>query len=147
MTTAPGAPSHPLDSEHRCALVRTLWAHVQARDWAAMRAAFADDAVMDWPCSDERLVGADTIVGVNAAYPEGWTLQVLAVDALADGRVHSLVEVRHGGQRFFAHSRFTFDGPLVAAAVEHWATAEAPPAWRNAALLGSGYQRVEPPAP
>ena len=141
------AALRPLDVEHRCALVRALWAHVRARDWPAMRAAFADDAVLDWPCSGERRVGADTIVGVNAAYPEGWTLQVLAVDALADGRVHSLVEVRHGGQRFFAHSRFSFDGPLISAAVEHWATAEAPPAWRNEALLGSGYQRIESPAP
>lgn len=141
------ATLRPLDVGHRCALARTLWTHVQARDWAAMRAAFTDDAVMDWPCSDERFVGADTIVRVNATYPEGWTVQVHAVDALADGRVHCLVEVRHGEQRFFAHSRLTFDGPLIAGAVEHWATAEAPPAWRSAALLGSGYQRSGGPAP
>ena len=77
------AAPHPLEVERRCALVRTLWAHVQARDWTAMRAAFADDAVLEWPCSTERFVGADTIVGVNAAYPEGWTLQVNTVDAVA----------------------------------------------------------------
>ena len=118
------------DGEHRCALVRALWAHVQARDWAAMRAAFADDAVTLWPVTGERFEGADSIVRVNAVYPEGWRIEVRAVDALADGRVHSIVEVPHGEQRFFAHSRFTFAGTQIAQLCEHWATAEVPPAWR-----------------
>jgi GNAT superfamily N-acetyltransferase len=118
------------DGEHRCALVRALWAHVQARDWVAMRAAFADDAAMLWPVTRERFDGADLIVRVNAEYPEGWSIEVKEIDALADGRVHSLVEVPHGDQRYFGHSRFTFEGARIAHACEHWATAEAPPAWR-----------------
>lgn len=118
------------DAEHRCALVRALWAHVQARDWAAMRAAFADDVVTLWPVTGERFDGADMIVRVNAEYPEGWQIEVVAVDALADGRVHSIVEVPHGEQRFFAHSRFTFTGTRIAQLCEHWAVSEAPPAWR-----------------
>jgi GNAT superfamily N-acetyltransferase len=130
------------DAEHRCALVRALWAHVQARDWAAMRASFAADATLDWPCTAERLVGADVIVRVNAEYPEGWTVRMQAVDALADGRVHSLVEVIHPPQRFFAHSRFVFDGARIASAVEHWGQCEAPPPWRSAEAFGPGYQRT-----
>ena len=119
------------DVEHRCALVRALWAHVQARDWAAMRAAFADDVRTLWPVTGERFVGADVIVRINAEYPEGWRIEVKEIDALADGRVHSLVEVPHGEQRFFAHSRFTFAGTQIAQLCEHWAVAEAPPAWRK----------------
>ncbi len=119
------------DVEHRCALVRALWAHVQARDWAAMRAAFADDVQTLWPVTGECFDGADAIVRINADYPEGWRIEVKAIDALADGRVHSLVEVPHGGQRFFAHSRFTFAGTQIAQLCEHWAVAEAPPAWRK----------------
>jgi GNAT superfamily N-acetyltransferase len=118
------------DAEHRCALVRALWAHVQARDWVAMRAAFADDVVTLWPVTGERFDGADMIVRVNAEYPEGWSIEVQEIDALTDGRVHSIVEVPHGEQRFFAHSRFTFAGTQIAQLCEHWATAEAPPAWR-----------------
>ena len=125
-----GAMPSSSDAEHRCALVRALWAHVQARDWAAMRAAFADDAVTLWPVTGERFEGADMIVRVNAEYPEGWSIEVQAVDALADGCVQSVVEVPHGEQRFFAHSRFTFAGTQIAQLCEHWATAEAPPAWR-----------------
>jgi GNAT superfamily N-acetyltransferase len=118
------------DHEHRCALVRALWAHVQARDWAAMRAAFADDVETRWPVTGEHFDGADLIVRVNAKYPEGWSIEVKAVDALVDGRVHSVVEVPHGEQRFFAHSRFTFAGTCIAQLCEHWAVGEAPPAWR-----------------
>lgn len=132
---APGSD----DVEHRCALVRALWAHVQARDWAGMRAAFSDDAVMHWPVTRERFDGADTIVRVNAEYPEGWSVVVKAVDALADGRVYALVEATHDGVTYFNNACCSFRGTHIAEATEHWATAEAPPAWRNETLLGPGY--------
>jgi GNAT superfamily N-acetyltransferase/ketosteroid isomerase-like protein len=130
------------DAEHRCALVRALWAHVQARDWAGMRAAFHDDAVMHWPVTDERLEGAEVIVGVNTEYPEGWTLAVIAVDALADGRVHALVEVKQDGVTYFNNARFTFRGARIAEATEYWATAQAPPAWRTPERFGPALRRT-----
>ena len=139
------APS-PDDSEQRCALVRALWAHVQARDWVAMRSAFCDHAVLHWPCSGERLEGADTIVRVNAEYPEGWAIRQHDVDAMADGRVRSVVEVIHDERRFFANSCFSLDGARIAHATEHWASVEAPPAWRTRERFGSGYHREQAPA-
>jgi GNAT superfamily N-acetyltransferase len=132
------------DHEHRCALVRALWAHVQARDWAAMRTAFADDAVMHWPVTGERLHGAELIVRINAEYPEGWSIAVKSVDALADGRVQALVEVTQEGRTFFNSACVGFDGLRIARATEHWATSEAPPAWRTAERFGAGYKTVEP---
>jgi GNAT superfamily N-acetyltransferase len=134
---APGSD----DAEHRCALVRALWAHVQARDWAAMRAAFSDDAVMRWPVTCERFEGADAIVRVNAVYPEGWRVAVREVDALADGRVHALVEVTQDGLTHFNHQRCAFRGTRIAQATEHWAVGAEPPAWRTAAAIGPGYFR------
>ena len=134
---------HADDNEHRSALVRTLWAHVQARDWPAMRAAFASEAVMDWPCTGERLLDADAIVRVNAIYPEGWHVRVVAVDALADGRVHSIVEVTHPPHRFFANSTFRFVGRQIVRAEEYWACVQSPPDWRNAATIGT-YERIAP---
>jgi hypothetical protein len=117
-------------AEHRCTLVRALWAHIQARDWVGMRGAFVAEAVMQWPVTGETFNDADTIVRVNAEYPEGWSVHVVAIDALADGRVQSVVRVDHGKQSFFASSCFTFDGDLIKALTEYWATAETPPAWR-----------------
>jgi GNAT superfamily N-acetyltransferase/ketosteroid isomerase-like protein len=128
------------DDAHRCALVRAYWAHIEARDWAAMREALHDDAVLHWPVSAERFEGADLIVRVNAEYPEGWRIEVRDVQALADGQgVLSQVEVPHGGRRFFAQSLFALRGTRIAALREHWATAEAPAAWRAALQLGPGY--------
>jgi GNAT superfamily N-acetyltransferase len=142
---AAAAPPSADDAEHRCAQVRALWAHVQARDWTAMRAAFTDDAVMHWPVTAERFQGADLIVRVNAEYPEGWTLAVRRVDALLDagdaGQVQALVEVTQDGVTHFNNARCTFRGALIAEATEHWASATAPPAWRHAAAFGPGYQR------
>jgi hypothetical protein len=134
------------DTAQRCALVRALWAHVQARDWAAMRAAFADDAVMHWPVTGERLHGADLIVRVNAEYPEGWRIELRSVDALADGRVLAVLEVPHDGERFFAQGVYAFSGTRIAEATEYWATREAPPAWRTAARFGPGLkqERIDP---
>ena len=128
---------HAQDPEHRCALVRTLWANVQARDWPALRAMYCDAATMHWPCSGERFLDADAIVRVNAIYPEGWSVRIVSVDALADGRVHSVVEVTHAAKRFFANSIFRFDGARVAAVEEYWAGVEPPPAWRNASAIGA----------
>ena len=143
MVKALAAPApHAQDVEHCCALVRTLWAHVQARDWPAVRAMYADAATMDWPCTGERFIDADAIVRVNAIYPEGWTLRVVEVAALADGRVHSVVEVSHGAQRYFANSRLRFSGAAIAQAEEYWATVEPPPAWRTAAAIGA-YEHME----
>ena len=120
---------------------------VQARDWPGARALLADQATLHWPASGEHLLDADAINRVNAVYPEGWALHILEVTPMQDGRVHSMVAVRHGAQRLLAHTLWRFDGRLIARADETWATVQAPPDWRNAATLGA-YRRdeAEPPA-
>lgn len=137
---APGAD----DAEHRVAAVRCLWACIQARDWPAARARLADDASLYWRASGEHLLDAGAIVRVQQIYPEGWSLHIHQATAMADGRVHSLVEVRHGGQYFLAHTLWQFRGPLIVQADETWATWEAPPAWRTPQAIGA-YRRD--PAP
>lgn len=122
------------------ALVRTLWARMQARDWTGVRALFLPQARAVWWASGERFLDRDAIVRVNAVYPEGWTIAVLEVNTLADGRVHSLVRVDHPPHIFYANSFFRFDGPLIAAVDEYWATREEPPAWRSAQAIGA-YER------
>ncbi|RZU00981.1 nuclear transport factor 2 family protein [Rivibacter subsaxonicus] len=112
--------------------VRRLWQAFEARDWAAAQALFAPDAVCDWWTSGERFTGAAAIVGVNAAYPEGWHIELLAVDELVDGRIHSLVRVDQDAQSFYANSFFGFDAEgRITAVEEFWATFETPPTWRD----------------
>ncbi len=131
------------DAAHQAAVVRALWASFQARDWVAARSFLADDATLFWRASGEHLLDADAIIRVQQIYPEGWALHVHEVTPLADGRVHSLVQVRHGDDCFFAHSLFRLRGALIVHGDETWATAEPPPAWRTAAAIGA-YRRDAP---
>ncbi len=138
----PSVPS-PHDVEHRCARVRTHWAHVQARDWVAMRAGLEAHATMHWPSTRERFLDADAIVKINALYPEGWTLHVDSVNALADDRVMSDVRVAHESQMFLAGSVFSLDAQgLITAIREQWSQVEPPPTWRTGAVLGAYSQDV-----
>jgi GNAT superfamily N-acetyltransferase len=137
-----GPAPHDDDAEHHAAIVRTLWASFEARDWASARTLFADAAHMHWLASGEHLDDADAIIRVNAIYPEGWAITVHEVTGMADGRVHSLVQVDQDGERYFAHSLWRFAAGRIADVHETWATAVAPPAWRTAAAIGA--YRQEP---
>ena len=122
--------------------VRSLWTLFQARDWTTARALFADNAVMTWHASGERLLNADAIIRVNAVYPEGWRIRIVEVNALQDGRVHSVVEVSHPPGLFIANSLFRFDQERIVQVDEYWATVEAAPAWRTPERIGA-YQRFD----
>ena len=111
-------------------VVRAMWAAVQARDWPAMRALLRDDLQAVWWSSGERFEGADAFVEVQARYPEGWTVHLIELARLDDGRVLSRVRVDHPPAHYFATSIFRIDDGLVASIEETWATLETPPAWR-----------------
>jgi ketosteroid isomerase-like protein len=122
--------------------VHALWQRFEARDWAGARELLHDHAALHWPTSGEHFEDADAAIRVQAVYPEGWHIRVIEVNPLADGRVHSSIEVTHGVHRFFANSFFRFEGERIADITEYWATFELPPAWRNAETLGA-YRRDE----
>ena len=119
-----------LPCAHPGEVVRQLWARFQARDWAGARQLVHTHAVIDWPASAERLQGADCFIAVNAQYPEGWTIHLLSVDALQDGRVLSMARVDHPPLSFLVQSTLRVRDGLITAGQELWATCEDPPAWR-----------------
>ncbi|WP_435150649.1 nuclear transport factor 2 family protein [Micromonospora aurantiaca (nom. illeg.)] len=120
-----------MDSE---AVVRALWDRMQARDWTGVGELLADDVVVEWPVSAERIVGRDNYVKVNAEYPEGWSIRVLRVVASGD-TVVSEVEVPHEGMGVHRVASFwtvrdgrIFDGR------EYWTGlgTDPSPQWRSA---------------
>ena len=111
-------------------VVRELWQCFQARDWSGARALLHDDATIDWPASGERLLGADVFIRANAEYPEGWTIHLLQLAALQDGRVMSAVRVDHAPASYLVQSVFRVRDGRILRGEELWATCEAPPAWR-----------------
>ncbi len=131
-----------MDTMHnQLATVHALWSSFEARHWSAARRLFIDDATLTWHTSGERMLNADALIRVNAIYPEGWNIRVVEVNALQDGRVHSIVEVKQPPNRFIANSLFRFEQHLIAQIDEYWSTVEAPPDWRNTAAIGA-YERL-----
>jgi len=123
--------------------VRTLWAAVQARDWAAMRRVLKDDLLVTWWTSGERFESAEAYVEVQRRYPEGWTIHLLEAQRLDDGRVLSVVRVDHPPHRFFCTAIARVEDGLIGAIDEYWATLEAPPEGRTPAVI-AGLSRFDP---
>ena len=107
---------------------------MQARDWGGLGELLADDLVVEWPVSGERIVGRRNYVTVNAEYPEGWSIKVLRI--VADGdQVVSEVEVPH--EEMGVHRVASFwtvrEGKVVGGR-EYWTSpgSDPSPQWRAA---------------
>jgi ketosteroid isomerase-like protein len=115
-------------------IVRGLWDRIQARDWAGVSELLADDLVVEWPVSGERIVGRANFVSINAEYPEGWAITVLRI--VADGEVVvSEVEVPHEAMGIHRVASFwTVRDGKIAGGREYWTElgSDPSPAWRAA---------------
>ncbi|WUS97332.1 nuclear transport factor 2 family protein [Streptomyces sp. NBC_00708] len=114
-------------------VIETLWARIQERDWAGVAELVAEDAVVEWPVSLERINGRDNFVAVNREYPEGWSIRVLRVVAQGD-EVASEVEVPHEDLGLFrAASFWTVRDGQVVRGTEYWTSvgADPLPEWRT----------------
>ncbi|PGH45818.1 Ketosteroid isomerase-related protein [Micromonospora sediminicola] len=113
-------------------VVQELWDRMQARDWVGLGELLADDLVVEWPVSAERIVGRDNYVRINAEYPEGWSIRVLRI--VADGgSVVSEVEVPHDAVGLHRVASFwTVRAGRVIDGREYWTCpgSDPAPAWR-----------------
>ena len=101
-------------------VIAELWARTQARDWAGVGELIADDAVVEWPVSAERIVGRANYVTINSEYPEPWEIRVLRIVASGD-EAASEVEVAHGTMGLFrAASFWTVREGKITAGTEYW---------------------------
>lgn len=134
MSAASGAAGGQLRGSP-AALVQRYWAQIQARRWAQAQALLAPTAVCTWWATRERFEGAASIIHVNAVYPEGWSLCLLELQPLPDGRVLSLLRVDHDGHSFYATSFFALENGQIRAIDEYWCDVQAAPDWRVAQPL------------
>jgi ketosteroid isomerase-like protein len=101
-------------------VIRELWTRTQARDWAGIGELVADDAVIEWPVSCERIVGRSNYITINREYPERWEIWVLRVIGSGD-EAASEVEVAHGTMGMFrAASFWTVRDGKIARGTEYW---------------------------
>ena len=101
-------------------VIRELWTRAQARDWAGVGELVADDVVVEWPVSAERIVGRANYVALNREYPEPWEIRVLRIIGSGD-EAASEVEVAHAAMGLFrAASLWTVRDGKVVSGTEYW---------------------------
>jgi ketosteroid isomerase-like protein len=113
-------------------VVAELWRRMESRDWEGVGELVAEDFVLDWPESRERIRGRKNFVELNRNYPEGWSIEVLQI--VGEGnRVASEIRVPHTGAGLhYASSFFEVENGRLARGREYWVKEldEEPPAWR-----------------
>lgn len=104
-------------------VVAEFWRLMATNDFASTVAVLADDFVLDWPQSNERIVGAADFARMNSEYPAHgqWTF---IVDRLVADRQTVVTDVRvsDGVEHARAISFFTVTGGLIRSIVEYWPT-------------------------
>ncbi|WP_329444239.1 nuclear transport factor 2 family protein [Streptomyces sp. NBC_01426] len=114
-------------------VVARLWERIGARDWDGVAGLIAEDAVIEWPVSSERIVGRANFIAVlsdDADTDEG-SVEVLRI--LADGDlVVTEVEIPQDHVVYRAVSLWTVRGGEIVGAREYWTSPGQDPAprWR-----------------
>ncbi|MFJ7775395.1 nuclear transport factor 2 family protein [Streptomyces yangpuensis] len=114
-------------------VVARLWELIEARDWDGVAGLIAEDAVIEWPVSGERIVGRANFIAVNSddGYSDEKPVRVLRI--LADGDdVVTEVEMPQDHVVYRAVSLWTVRDGEVVGAREYWTSPGQDPAprWR-----------------
>jgi len=102
-------------------VVRRYWSLMATNDFTAVGAVLADEFVLEWPQSNERIRGRERFARMNAEYPaQGrWSFEVERLVG-GDDAVVSDVRVTDGVLRARALSFFTVADGRVTRIVEYW---------------------------
>jgi ketosteroid isomerase-like protein len=98
-----------------------FWRLMATNDFDAVGAVLADDFVLDWPQSKERIRGAENFAGLNAAYPARgpWAFTINRIVAAGNEAV-SDVSITDGAVNARAISFFTVECGKITRVVEYW---------------------------
>jgi ketosteroid isomerase-like protein len=113
-------------------VVREFWRLMATNDFHAVGAVLADDYVMEWPMSNERLRGRERYAAMNIEYPAHgpWRFTVHRIVG-NDTEAVSDVSVTDGVQQGRAISFFTLREGKIVRQVEFWPDPYEPPANRR----------------
>lgn len=102
-------------------VVREFWRLMATNDFHAVTAVLADDLIVEWPQSRERMRGADTFARMNTEYPTTgtWTFQIDRLVA-TEHEVVTAVSLTDGTQSATPVSFFTVADGRITRMVEFW---------------------------
>ena len=103
-------------------IVESFWEAMQQNDWGHAAGHLADNCVVDWPCSGERIVGREDFAAMQARYPTNtgrWSFDVHRI--VAEGNVVvSEVTVTDGEQAARVIAFSILDDDRIAQQIEYW---------------------------
>jgi ketosteroid isomerase-like protein len=114
-------------------VVREFWRLMASNDFESVRAVLADDFVLEWPQSKERIRGGANFARMNTEYPSGtgrWSFRIDRLVAAGDSVV-TQVSITDGVQSAEAVSFFTVAGGRIVRLVEWWPEPYEAPAHRR----------------
>lgn len=102
-------------------LVEKFWGLMKTNDFRSVGSVLADDFVLDWPQSHERISGRDNYAGMNEEYPANgpWEFTVHRIVG-NDVEAVSHASVPDGVQKARAISFFEIRDGKIAKMVEFW---------------------------
>jgi len=102
-------------------LVETFWELMATNDFRSIGSLLADNFVLDWPQSGERIRGRDNYAAMNEQYPAKglWTFTINRIVGNLDEAV-SGVSITDGVQKDRAISFFTVTEGEIEKMVEFW---------------------------
>jgi ketosteroid isomerase-like protein len=102
-------------------VVREFWRLMETNDFASVKAVLAEQFVLEWPQSHERIRGADNFARMNAEYPTTgrWQFRINRLVAAQD-TVVTQVSVTDGTQSAEPISFFTVVNGKITQLTEYW---------------------------
>ncbi|MCE7981492.1 MAG: nuclear transport factor 2 family protein [Caldilinea sp. CFX5] len=111
--------------------VATFWATMQANDFRAAGDLLADDYVLEWPQSGERVCGRANFIAINEHYPAADRWHFTVHHLLAEGQeVVSDVSVTDGVMTGRTLTFSTVHAGRIVRQVEYWPDPFTPAPWR-----------------
>lgn len=102
-------------------VVREFWRLMATNDFHAVRDVLAEDFVLEWPQSNERIRGGERFAQMNTEYPTTGRWQFTINRLVASGdEVVTQVSVTDGTQSAEPVSFFTVAGGRITSLVEFW---------------------------
>lgn len=107
--------------ENAVALVEDFWDRMMTNDFRSVGPVLADDFVLDWPQSNERIRGRDNFTAMNEEYPAHGRWQ-FTVNKIVGNDLEAVsdVTVTDGVQHARAISFFSTRAGKIVKIVEFW---------------------------
>ncbi len=114
-------PNAGIESVSPESVVREFWRLMGTNDFDSVKAVLAEQFVVEWPQSNERIRGAASFARMNAEYPTAgrWTFRINRLVAAQD-TVVTQVSVSDGTQSAEPVSFFTVVDGKIAQLTEYW---------------------------